>query len=282
MKKTAFHTGPKHMDAVAISANAIARMQAIRDTSKIFIEPNGRIGQIRAYLMLFCIIYNLAILPFRIAFMGGYPLGLFLLVDYIGDVIYILDIIIQINFLGFYDKDDIVLVRTRIREKYWSSTSLKWMHVISILPTDLFLCFGLIRNLGSLQSLSLLRLNRLCRIMEIFSFISIIEKHILSSKYIRQLLTNSIVQITKMLVVIYIAAHLAGCVFFLIAHQLNLGNDMNWAHHYGVVRGVGGGVCNEGIHCDSSSIIIQYTVEEIQTQYIYSVYWAVRSSQVVV
>ena len=113
-----------------------------------------------AFLLLFFVVWNVFWVPFRACFTRGVAfdanlVGL-LVVDYVGDVVFVADIILRSCCVAFYDGDALVTRRRRIWENYASFT----VHVFASVPFD-FLYF--ISGESPLQTLALWRLPKLVR-----------------------------------------------------------------------------------------------------------------------
>jgi hypothetical protein len=250
----------------SLSARILHRMKGLKDLSNWVVAPSHWVPRLRSYFVILTCLYNATILPFRIAFTQGHSIGATCSIDYFGDLVLVADMLLCAFFIGFEEKDELILAQKRITERFIHSP-IFWYHLASILPTDLFVLCGPFKNLGPLQVLSLLRLNRLGRFISLSVHSTSVEKHLRSNKYFKKFASAGFLKILKMLAMICFCVHIAGCIFFFIALQLSRLGLENWAVHYGVLRA-----------CEGRCGQQQSTSTEIITQYVYSIYWAVSFS----
>ncbi len=163
---------------------------------KMFVHPKGIFYVMWCFLLFLSISYNMFLLPLRIVYLEGYfgtSISWSLLAaDYVIDVLYVSDIFLRSYCLGFYDRNDLVMVRLRILEKYrrrgkpWNQY---YLHVVASLPLDsiVFVAMLIAHDVSSMvspatgnyssiggfeifdlaQLLALLRMNRLLRVADL-------------------------------------------------------------------------------------------------------------------
>ncbi|CAH2323773.1 cyclic nucleotide-gated cation channel beta-1 [Pelobates cultripes] len=128
--------------------------------------------------------WNCWLIPVRWAFPYQTPSNIhyWLLVDYLCDLIYLLDIVVFQVRLQFVRGGDIITIKKDMRENYIKSDRFK-MDVISLLPLDLlYFKFGV---------RSILRLPRLLKYMAFFEFNNRLEA-ILSKAYIYRVIRTTL------------------------------------------------------------------------------------------
>ncbi|XP_028838338.1 cyclic nucleotide gated channel subunit alpha 2b [Denticeps clupeoides] len=136
---------------------------------------------------------------------------LWLVLDYLCDIIYILDTFIRLR-TGFLEQGLLVKDLTKLRDNYFSTFQFK-MDVLSILPTDLaYISTGI--------HTPQLRFNRLARFPRMFEFFDRTETR-----------TNypNIFRICNLVLYILVIIHWNGCIYFAISKSLGLGSD-TWVY----------------------------------------------------
>ena len=195
----------------------------------------------------------------------------------IGDLLFVIDIILQSSFVTYLDKDKRVCDRDMIFRNYVSN-HYHGFHLLASVPTDLFLLCGNIGYLKSVQTLSLLRLNRLLRLIDINNLSSSLllsslwnsntntktntntnpNRVLQFSKYLlgygrdgvesynnantsantntninantttkNSTNTKNILKLFTLVFILFITAHIVGCIFFLIANMIHHRGNTN-------------------------------------------------------
>lgn len=275
---------------------ALLHMREIREITKFFLSPDGTVGLLWTVAIVFFSVYNCLALPLRIGFMQNYPVTSVFALDYLGDAVFIIDIFLRTFVFGFYDLDDLVMVRAKITKKYLSGRSF-WIHLASVVPLDFFMLAGPVGSLGGAQTLSLYRLNRMIRLVDLEVHIARLEKATLQLKAEFFGISRNALRIVKLILTVYITAHLSGCLFFLIAYQVHLsGDEGNWADKAGLLpscrmRSMAHAHDDQflsasddqflsasvgGTHAATTFDCFEIpSSEDIVSRYIHSVYWAV-------
>eukprot|EP00592_Proboscia_alata_P007446 CAMPEP_0194358636 /NCGR_PEP_ID=MMETSP0174-20130528/5767_1 /TAXON_ID=216777 /ORGANISM="Proboscia alata, Strain PI-D3" /LENGTH=1177 /DNA_ID=CAMNT_0039129005 /DNA_START=138 /DNA_END=3668 /DNA_ORIENTATION=- len=132
-----------------------------------YIHPDNYFIQFWIGLVLVVILYNIIVLPFRVAYMENHEITFtWLFMDYCGDAILAIDVFIRASTLAYYNNNRLVVERGKIWSHYLKSGKLKW-HLISFVPIEtITLAMPTLCPLWSLQFWSLLRINRTFRSVE--------------------------------------------------------------------------------------------------------------------
>ena len=226
-------------------------------------------------MLIFFSVYSVLAIPFRIVFLQYYDLDRSFAIDYVGDVIFAVDVVLRCFFFGFYDRDDVVMVRQRITEHYVGHGHF-YLHLIALLPFDLLILTGPLRSLGVAQTLSLCRLNRLLRLVDLNEHIELIEKNLFRAK-IRVLayMSRNGLRLSKLVFVVFITGHISAGIFYWIAYAEHLrGQSVNWADHAGILS-----ACDAGTFSGNGTVVGGCSevpsIDEVFSRYVHSVYWAV-------
>ncbi|XP_057706463.1 cyclic nucleotide-gated olfactory channel-like [Corythoichthys intestinalis] len=160
------------------------------------------------------VFYNWTILVVRACFdeLQMRNVLVWLVMDYICDGIYILDIAVRLH-TGFLEQGLMVKDGHRLRETYIRTLQCK-LDICSILPTDLlYLTFGVSHT-------PLLRFNRLLRLPRLFEFFERTET--------RTGYPNTF-RICKLVVYILVIIHWNACGYYSFSKALGLGSD-SWVY----------------------------------------------------
>ncbi len=111
---------------------ALETLQETREgRNKIFIHPGGIYERTWGGIILLTILYNCVALPLRIVFLEGYSdsmlATIFLGIDYFIDVLYVLDMVLRAYVLGFFDRNDVVMIRKKIFAHYVRAVYMAWV-----------------------------------------------------------------------------------------------------------------------------------------------------------
>ena len=183
------------------------------------------------YTMLFFVS-----IPIRLAFNQGYGLDWFLCFDYLGDLLYLTDMVLQARFLAFWKDGDLVSDPQELWKHYTTGAHV-WCHVVAAVPLDLLLLAGPVSSLGPLQTLMLYRLPKLLRMSDLNERIIVLLRNLtamLGGGF--KLVESNMFSLSKLVLMMVMTANLLGCIFFIIANQQHLrGSTNNWADAAGVL-----------------------------------------------
>ena len=202
-----------------------------------YIHPDCFFIQCWFGVVLTITMYNIIALPFRVAFMENHEVTRsWLVLDYLGDAIFVLDIIIRALFLAYYDDNHLMVRRKQIWTHYVSSGKMKW-HFFSLIPFEVvYIAKNAICPLWKLQSWSLFRINKIFRFVEMGYLIQRVETS-LAKAGVR--VPKNAIRIGKLLMVILLSAHIVACLFFMIANfnqHLDFKSPANWAQEEGLMK----------------------------------------------
>lgn len=267
-------------DPLAPAIKALRHINNLREPNKTFMEPESFQYALWCVLTVCFILYNGYMIPLRLAFGEQLGFNLTFLADYLGDLFFIIDIFVNLWILGFYDKDDLVLVRDRIQNNYIQKGRFL-SHVLSILPTDLICLIVLSatshQTFSTTQLLSLCRLNRCIRLLDLRLLLGLIERVVhkraagTSSNHDTDdggggLSMSNFIRLAKLISIVFYATHIVACIFFFIANYAHIdGSTNNWADELGILRD-----CSLG----PSTCSAAPSLDLLFRQYIYAIYWA--------
>ena len=262
----------KATESMKRSCTMLKRQTVLLSSEKVletkwFVHPDNMFISVWMGVVLLFILNNLIMVPFRTAFLENFGITAVIAFDYIGDIVYLLDSVIRINFLGYYDDGHLIIDPKAIRE-HFKKNGFYYGHIISALPLD-FIAFFIkpVCPFGTLQIWSLLRLNKCLRVREMSYLTHDLEKA--ASKAGIKFNKNAL-RVSKLLIVILISAHWLGGIFFILGNlDQYLGGDegpiaRNWLQaHENLVDKV--------VSCDGN---VTPTSERMMDQYIAALYWA--------
>eukprot|EP00002_Diphylleia_rotans_P023918 TRINITY_DN4714_c0_g1_i4.p1 TRINITY_DN4714_c0_g1~~TRINITY_DN4714_c0_g1_i4.p1 ORF type:complete len:1498 (-),score=299.51 TRINITY_DN4714_c0_g1_i4:714-5207(-) len=171
----------------------------------------------RLYLMILtslAILYNIWMIPFRIGFasqVGGFLLPL----DYITDMIFIIDICANfytthLNELGARVTDPILIRRRYLKGWFW-------FDAITMIPLDLWVFSTGLKYIG------LLRLPRFFKVFRLLDYADLTEQ--------RLQINPSIFRIIKLFGFFLLFAHTTGCLWYVIPDVTNHDKDWRIVYH---------------------------------------------------
>lgn len=258
------------------SSKQIGRRGSINSTVRVFqnlklkhhfyIHPDEYFIQFWFGLVLLITLYSVISLPFRVAFLENHEISRgWLGLDYLGDLIFAIDIFIRSHFLAYYDPDNhLITSRKDIWRHYISSGKLKW-HIISIFPTEIIISrYPSFCPFWKLQVWSLFRLNKLFRLFEVPTLLHQVESSLIEIGF---RVPKNPLRLIKLFMVIMLTGHYAACIFFSIAN-LNefygsLGISNNWGRDEGLFV--------DRLSCPGFPLIWNSVLH----RYIASLYWAI-------
>lgn len=184
------------------------------DKLTTYLHPDSKWMKIWPFVMLFFLVYNIIVIPFRIAFRDGAGVGSEVVVDYLGDICLLVDLIIHMRFLAFYQNDVLVLSRKEILQHAINNEHF-WFNLIASLPIDpVCLVMEESHLFGRLQLLFLFRLNKLFRMTDMAGSITTCER-VLAKLGVH--LHKNGMRMFKLVMVMIVASHFFGCAFYMIA-----------------------------------------------------------------
>lgn len=220
---------------IHLKSQILKIQQQHEEKKTFFVSPNTLFGFLWSCIIVLYTIYNIMLVPIRIAFFENCPIRYTLIVDYIGDLVFICDVVLRAFFFAYYDGDDLITARAKITHRYiWDRESYIIFHFVSILPFDFLLYRGPIGSFSLFQALFLLRWNKICRLVDVHVHIDSIEKTIMKHGF---KLNRNILSILKLIFVVFLTAHFIGCIFYIMANTEHLsGNNFNWADNINLIR----------------------------------------------
>ena len=213
------------------SIHDLQKIAVKSQNNKIFIHPDNIFIQCWFGVVLMVILYSIVVLPFRIAFMENQDHSIvWLSLDYLGDLLFIVDLILRGYFLAYYENNHLVTSGKKIWSRYINSKNMKW-HVLSIIPCEIMtLFFPTLCPFWKLQLWSIFRLNKVLRTVEISYIFNKVESN-LAKAGIK--VPKNPLRVGKLLTVTLLSAHWVACIFFIIAninhHSNSFNNRNNWA-----------------------------------------------------
>lgn len=224
------------------------------------IEPDSMFARCWRVALLFFTLYNTFMVPLRAAFSEG-DIGTSVAFDWLGDALFLVDIVLQMYFVAFVQNGEQVTKRALIAHHYRTTGRFYW-HAVAALPLDpLVLALPRSRFFSPLQMLSLLRVHKLFRLADVSSTATEVEKFALGFK-----LSKNAFRIVNMMFLLVLTSHVVGCMFFLLANVKHLqGSTHNWADKAGVLR-----ACSLW----PRTCAAPPSAHLVKTQYLMALYWA--------
>ncbi|XP_066497320.1 cyclic nucleotide-gated channel alpha-4 [Hoplias malabaricus] len=177
------------------------------------IDPSGEFYYGWLQVMIFPVIYNWVIIIFRACFyeVQRTYLAVWLILDYISDLIYVADIVVQVH-TGFLEQGILVKDQLSLKKRYLRTSRFLW-DMASLLPTDLlYLKLGI--------HTPLLRVNRFLRSPRMSESLDRMETR---TAY------PNIFRIAKLMILIFILIHWNACIYFSLSSYIGFGTD-NWVY----------------------------------------------------
>ncbi|XP_078542022.1 cyclic nucleotide-gated channel alpha-2 [Lissotriton helveticus] len=203
--------------------NADGKKKKKKKKREVFVvDPSGKWYYRWLLVIALPVLYNWCLLVARACFTDlqtGFPI-LWLVLDYVCDCIYIMDIIIRLR-TGFLEQGLLVKDVKKLRDNYIRTMQFK-LDVVSILPTDLaYLAVGLNRPE--------IRFNRLLHFPRMFECFDRTETR---TSY------PNLFRIFNLVLYILIIIHWNACIYYAISKSIGFGSD-TWVYpnvtdpHYG-------------------------------------------------
>ncbi|XP_069573140.1 cyclic nucleotide-gated channel alpha-4 [Brachyistius frenatus] len=163
--------------------------------------------------MIFPIVYNWVIIILRTCFtdIALSYLPVWLTLDYLSDLMYIVDMIITLHS-GYLDQGILIKDLTRLKKRYLHSKHF-FRDLGSMLPTDfLYFVFGI--------QTPLVRINRLLRMPRLNEALDRMET--------RTSYPNTF-RISKLMIYIFVLIHWNACLYFALSNYIGFGSD-RWVY----------------------------------------------------
>ncbi|XP_045909945.1 cyclic nucleotide-gated cation channel alpha-4 isoform X3 [Micropterus dolomieu] len=173
------------------------------------VDPAEQFYYMWLQVMILPIVYNWLIIILRTCFneIALSYLPVWLTLDYLSDLMYILDMIITVH-TGYLDQGILVKDLTQLKKRYLRSKHFLW-DLASMLPTDfLYFVFGI--------QTPLVRINRLLRMPRLNEALDRMET--------RTSYPNTF-RISKLMVYIFVLIHWNACLYFALSSYIGFGSD---------------------------------------------------------
>ncbi|XP_075937991.1 cyclic nucleotide-gated channel alpha-4 [Anarhichas minor] len=177
------------------------------------IDPAEHFYYVWLQVMIFPVVYNWVIIILRTCFttIALSYLPVWLTLDYLADLMYLVDMIITVH-TGYLDQGILIKDVTQLRKRYLHSKSFL-RDLVSLLPTDfLYLVFGI--------QAPLVRINRLVRIPRLNEALDRMET--------RTSYPNTF-RISKLMIYIFVLIHWNACLYFALSSYIGFGSD-RWVY----------------------------------------------------
>lgn len=200
-------------------------------------HPEDKLIKFWKVLIVFVIIYNAFVVPFRIAFKNRFD-GIWVGFDLVGDLLLVADIFWRFH-IGYFADGEYIQDKKKISQRY-QTRNFK-IHLLASFPADLIARIFMPNSLQFI--ISILRLPRLLRLAQCYRIFSKWETNIN--------INPSLMRMCKLLILIILINHWVACIWFLIGNwEASLSGD-SW-------------LINKSLQSVNTS-----------TQYINSLYWAI-------
>ncbi|XP_019960662.2 cyclic nucleotide-gated channel alpha-4 [Paralichthys olivaceus] len=177
------------------------------------VDPAERFYYVWLQVMIFPIVYNWVIIILRTCFTGialSY-LPVWLTLDYLSDLMYILDMVITVH-TGYLDQGILIKDLNQLKKQYLHSKRFL-RDLTSLLPTDLlYFVFGI--------QTPMVRINRLLRMPRLNEALDRMET--------RTSYPNTF-RITKLMIYIFVLIHWNACLYFALSNYIGFGSDL-WVY----------------------------------------------------
>ncbi|KAM8856158.1 cyclic nucleotide-gated channel alpha-4 [Spinachia spinachia] len=173
------------------------------------VDPAEHFYYVWLQVMIFPIIYNWVIIILRTCFttIAISYLPVWLTLDYLADIMYMVDVVITVH-TGYLDQGILIKDVPQLRKRYLRSKR-SLLHLVSLLPTDfLYFVFGI--------QAPLVRINRLLRIPRLNEALDRMET--------RTSYPNTF-RISKLMIYIFVLIHWNACLYFALSSYIGFGSD---------------------------------------------------------
>uniref|UniRef100_A0A8D0CLX1 Cyclic nucleotide gated channel subunit alpha 4 n=1 Tax=Sander lucioperca TaxID=283035 RepID=A0A8D0CLX1_SANLU len=177
------------------------------------VDPAEQFYYVWLQVMIFPIVYNWVIIILRTCFttIGVSYLPVWLTLDYLSDLMYMVDMIITVH-TGYLDQGILIKDLTHLKKRYLHSKHFL-LDLASLLPTDvLYFVFGI--------QTPLVRINRLLRMPRLDEALDRIET--------RTSYPNTF-RISKLMIYIFVLIHWNACFYFALSSYVGCGSDI-WVY----------------------------------------------------
>lgn len=186
-----------------------------------FVHPDGVAMRLWNALVLFFDIWNMIFVPYKASFLASnYRIKKMLIllacVDYLGDAVFVADIVVRCRHVVHFESGDVpVTSRRRLYELYRASGRLH-RHILASLPLDIFALVGRPRRLFSfVQWLALLRANKLIRFADAPELVVRCEHALVAAG---MNVHKNIFRLFRLVIALVVSSHFFGSIFFAIAN----------------------------------------------------------------
>mmetsp|Transcript_18981 Transcript_18981/g.39543 ORF Transcript_18981/g.39543 Transcript_18981/m.39543 type:complete len:2349 (+) Transcript_18981:25-7071(+) len=227
------------MDVISASTSKILTGSANQSPLKKFISTfrGDRVCSPESHFQLYwnmfiftILSYNLFMIPFRLAFVTSDTIQFVVLIDYFGDLMWLLDSKLRMTSFAYMEGDKVIKDKKKIRARYFEGgwyNGRSLYDILSLLPIELCLLgvsFG--GSLTVFQTFSAFRGSKILRLGWASEHIRCID--VMFGKLTNNSYKNEL-KVSKLLFTILLSAHWLGCFFFLIAYIENEAGASNWA-----------------------------------------------------
>ncbi|XP_068592748.1 cyclic nucleotide-gated channel alpha-4 [Cebidichthys violaceus] len=177
------------------------------------VDPAEHFYYVWLQVMIFPVVYNWVIIILRTCFttIALSYLPVWLTLDYLADLMYLVDMVITVH-TGYLDQGILIKDVTQLRKRYLHSRSFL-RDLVSLLPTDfLYFVFGI--------QTPLVRINRLVRIPRLNEALDRMET--------RTSYPNTF-RISKLMIYIFVLIHWNACLYFALSSYIGFGSD-RWVY----------------------------------------------------
>ncbi|PFX19473.1 Cyclic nucleotide-gated olfactory channel [Stylophora pistillata] len=198
--------GPSHL-----TRNSRKMMDS--SASSIVIDPSGSLHYWWLIVISISVLYNWIFIIARIAFsdLQTNTISLWLTFDYLSDLIYIVDMIVQFK-IGFMEQGLLVRDPKQLHRNYMRKIIFK-LDCLSIIPLDLFYFEVGINSVA-------LRLNRLLRLHRMLELRATIETISRFPNFLR---------LCSLIAMVLLIFHWNACFYFLLSKWIGFGSD-SWVY----------------------------------------------------
>lgn len=178
-------------------------------TSRFWI-PGSRFRSGWNILMIFIVLYNMILIPFRISFES---ISMLMCLDYILDCFLMLDVYMNLRKFGFLFEGSLHLDSEEIMTHYRAQRLSYVCDVVSCVPIDIVgLVLTLVSSTEAVAILPIMRLPKLLRIIHIVEYVTNLNTILRQMTFINDI---SLIKLMELLFGVTLVAHWAGCFFYL-------------------------------------------------------------------
>ncbi|XP_058470654.1 cyclic nucleotide-gated cation channel alpha-4 [Solea solea] len=213
-----WHRGQKANEEGEDGAKDEGRRNIILDLKRInwkdwVVDPAEQFYYVWLQVMILPIVYNWVIIILRTCFttIALSYLPVWLTLDYLSDLMYLLDMIITVH-TGYLEQGILIKDLSQLKKHYLHSKHFL-RDLVSLLPTDFFyFVFGI--------QTPLVRINRLLRLPRLSEALDRMET--------RTSYPNTF-RITKLMIYIFVLIHWNACLYFALSNYIGFGSD-RWVY----------------------------------------------------